>query len=161
MKLTYLQEEAGRGALDMLREWSNRGPVLKRARAQLKHAVGDALSGSWDALQGARPKRGAERAHQRLLEVVERDRALKAAVADAAPRRAEPAQARPAASPASEPDSGRAEQTVTYEPIRTRTLARLLEAQGYKKRALAIYESLLAEAPEDEALQAEVQRLRG
>ena len=46
------------------------------------------------------------------------------------------------------------------EPIRTRTMARLLAAQGYRVRALAIYRALLAECPSDTELQAELERLR-
>ncbi len=45
------------------------------------------------------------------------------------------------------------------EPIRTRTMARLLAAQGYRKRALSIYEHLLA-LGDDPALRAEADALR-
>jgi hypothetical protein len=46
------------------------------------------------------------------------------------------------------------------EPIRTRTMARLLASHGYHDRALAIYEHLLAEQPDDEALRAEAATAR-
>lgn len=45
------------------------------------------------------------------------------------------------------------------EPIRTRTMARLLAAQGHRARALAIYDALMAADP-DPDLRAEAQRLR-
>ncbi|MET0339888.1 MAG: hypothetical protein ABW252_02760 [Polyangiales bacterium] len=46
------------------------------------------------------------------------------------------------------------------EPIRTRTMARLLASQGYVDRALVIYEHLLAEAPDDDTLRVEVDKAR-
>jgi hypothetical protein len=46
------------------------------------------------------------------------------------------------------------------EPIRTRTLARLLAQQGHRQRALAMYEALLAEVPEDDDLRAERDELK-
>lgn len=45
------------------------------------------------------------------------------------------------------------------EPIRTRTMARLLAAQGHRARALAIYDALMAVDP-DPSLLAEAERLR-
>jgi hypothetical protein len=51
-------------------------------------------------------------------------------------------------------------QRVKHEPIRTRTMARLLAAQGYRQRALAIYEELLAAPGADETLRAEAEALR-
>lgn len=45
------------------------------------------------------------------------------------------------------------------EPIRTRTMARLLAAQGHPARALAIYDALMATDP-DPSLRAEAERLR-
>ena len=44
--------------------------------------------------------------------------------------------------------------------IRTRTMARLLAKQGYRERALAIYEELIVRRPDDEVLQAEWHALR-
>jgi hypothetical protein len=46
------------------------------------------------------------------------------------------------------------------EPIRTRTMARLLASQGYLERALTIYEHLLAEQPDDPTLCAETEAAR-
>jgi predicted Zn-dependent protease len=40
------------------------------------------------------------------------------------------------------------------EPIRTRTMARLLAAQGYPRRALAILQELHVRDPEDTEVQA-------
>lgn len=45
------------------------------------------------------------------------------------------------------------------EPIRTRTMAKLLAAQGHRERALSIYEHLLRE-DQDETLKAEANALR-
>jgi hypothetical protein len=39
-------------------------------------------------------------------------------------------------------------------------MARLLAVQGYRKRALSIYDELLARDPHDPALRAEADRLR-
>ena len=46
------------------------------------------------------------------------------------------------------------------EPIRTRTMARLLVSHGYLSRALTIYEHLLAEQSGDDGLRAEVEGVR-
>lgn len=54
---------------------------------------------------------------------------------------------------AEEPRSG-------SEPIRTRTMARLLAGHGYKARALSIYDELLAWRPDDAELRAEADALR-
>jgi hypothetical protein len=115
----------------------------------------------------------AERNTDRLRDVLGRDRAL-AVGARAEPGRGRPASAPPALTvvPAPAPATpSTAElaaaltaeerpQRVKHEPIRTRTMARLLAAQGYRQRALAIYEELLAEAGADDALRAEAEALR-
>ena len=46
------------------------------------------------------------------------------------------------------------------EPVPTRTMARLLGAQGHPKRALAIYERLLKSSPNDSELAAEMNALK-
>jgi hypothetical protein len=46
------------------------------------------------------------------------------------------------------------------EPIRTRSMARLLAGQGHRKRALKIYDALLAIDGSDESLRAEADALR-
>lgn len=46
------------------------------------------------------------------------------------------------------------------EPIRTRTMARLLASQGYLERALMIYDHLLAQTPDDDTLRVEAARAR-
>jgi hypothetical protein len=115
---------------------------------------------------------------QRMREVIERDRALVAAspersvaltaveaVVSAPPSEVplvDPSDAVPAA-PAPAPASA-AERCEAVpeggEPIRTRTMAKLLARQGYRLRALAIYEHLLARTPDDAALRAEADQLR-
>ncbi|HEX6244697.1 MAG TPA: hypothetical protein VFZ61_27450 [Polyangiales bacterium] len=154
-----------------------------RTRAVLGQLVGDVLSAPLDALEtrlarhpwlGERAGAAGAPAAGRLREVLDRDRALVAAqpesemtvsVARALPSK-EPA---PEQSPAPtqvprdavavtpELDPHDAQE----EPIRTRTMARLLGAQGYRARALAIYQALLAESPGDDELRAEAERLRG
>lgn len=52
------------------------------------------------------------------------------------------------------------EPPLPREPIRTRTMAILLASQGHRRRALSIYEELLAKEPEDAILRAEVEALR-
>ncbi|HEX5661024.1 MAG TPA: hypothetical protein VFX59_27720, partial [Polyangiales bacterium] len=46
------------------------------------------------------------------------------------------------------------------EPIRTRTMAKLLLSQGHPERALSIYEALIAEGASDPVLLAEADALR-
>jgi hypothetical protein len=80
-----------------------------------------------------------------------------AAPAPAAP---EPPAAEPpaaAATPASAPASPLPPDD---EPIRTRTLARLLAQQGHRQRAAAMYEALLEKQPDDDELRAELAGLR-
>lgn len=70
----------------------------------------------------------------------------------------------PKAAPAAATSRSHAEprasgQAADAEPIRTRTMARLLAAQGHPARALAIYDALMADDP-DPSLRAEAERLR-
>lgn len=58
-----------------------------------------------------------------------------------------------ALAPADDGDAGE-------EPIRTRSMARLLAGQGHRARALKIYDALLAADASDEALRAEADALR-
>jgi hypothetical protein len=51
-------------------------------------------------------------------------------------------------------------RTFIEEPIRTRSMARLLAAQGHRERAVAIYEELLARDGEDVTLRSEVVAVR-
>jgi hypothetical protein len=117
-----------------------------------------------------------------LREVLDRDRALLAAQPDGAALATHEAVAAPlpsstaveaasapleagsapvqgtASGPTPMPED--AEADAKQEPIRTRTMARLLASQGYRMRALAIYRALLAECPSDAELQAEIERVR-
>jgi len=52
------------------------------------------------------------------------------------------------------------ESELASEPIRTRTMAKLLAGHGYKSRALAIYDHLIERAPNDASLRAEAAALR-
>jgi hypothetical protein len=148
MKLTFAQEDTVRSVASRLRGLSRTRPSFQRARAQLSHAMADALTTSFEALSDLRSG-GVEaaRTQQRLRDVVERDRALRAVVVDEKPK----------ALPTS---SSRRDELVADEPIRTRTMARLLSAQGYRKRALAIYDELLTRHPEDTVLREEAQAVR-
>jgi hypothetical protein len=71
------------------------------------------------------------------------------------PTRVGPAPTRPSA-PASAADDA----PPAREPIRTRTMARLLASQGHVRRALTIYEELLERDPEDLTLLAEIDAVR-
>lgn len=51
-------------------------------------------------------------------------------------------------------------RTFQEEPIRTRSMAQLLAAQGHRERALAIYEELIAKDSEDASLEREAASLR-
>lgn len=46
------------------------------------------------------------------------------------------------------------------DPIRTRSMAKLLALQGYRERALSIYDELIAAEPDNAELRAEADRLR-
>ncbi len=50
---------------------------------------------------------------------------------------------------------------VCKEPIRTRTMAKLLLSQGHPERALSIYEALIADGASDPVLLEEAEALRG
>jgi hypothetical protein len=161
---------------------------LAVARGQLGQAVGEAVSGSLAAL-GERlglHAQGAENT-ERLRDVVARDRALAAASpggrakpersaasgstaqesgvdasqAGSAPVVQEPVSTPEAASAPAPPPRAAEWTPVGGEPIRTRTMARLLAAQGYRERALALYAELLLRDPEDAGLREEAERLGG
>jgi hypothetical protein len=53
-----------------------------------------------------------------------------------------------------------ATRTFVEEPIRTRSMARLLAAQGHKERALAIYAELIESQSDTDALRAEAETVR-
>lgn len=128
--------------------------------------MGDVLSAPLGALetQLARngwivPRRGAASASEsRLREVLDRDRALIAAQPALAPAVPAPV---PTSTSTPVPVAGDADNlpALEPEPIRTRTMARLLAAQGYRERALAMYRTLLAASPSDAELQHELERL--
>jgi hypothetical protein len=61
---------------------------------------------------------------------------------------------------ASASEAGSDDDTSNEEPIRTRSMARLLAGQGHKKRALAIYDALLKADAGDASLRAEADALR-
>lgn len=126
--------------------------VLRAARAQLRQVATEVLDSALQHLDNralkasrsaARTGKNQTRAPttERMREVLERDRAVTQASPTTAPRAAERA-------------------AVVDEPIRTRTLATLLAAQGYRERALAMYEWLAEQNPSDETLRAEAVSLR-
>lgn len=139
-----------------------------KAKSFVRHPLGDALDGVLSGLvalearvnlnpllatlSGARMQGEAQTT--RLREVLDRDRAL---VAAGAPLRAP---SEPPKSEATEvvPTASKPSPTCN-EPIRTRTMARLLASQGHKARALSIYDVLCASDDEPE-LHAEAERLR-
>lgn len=65
---------------------------------------------------------------------------------------------RPAPAPA--PVADAASGDAKPDPIRTRGMAKLLALQGYKDRALSIYDELIAAEPNNAELRAEADRLR-
>ena len=76
---------------------------------------------------------------------------------------AEAPQASAAETSVAEPEKrvgARKEARPKREPIRTRTMARLLAAQGHKSRALSIYDELIAADASDATLVAEAASLR-
>jgi hypothetical protein len=162
--------------------------VLKQARAQLSQAVGEVLTGSLEALgerlQGNRVLEQvglAAQAHAlRLREVVERDRAL---IASHPVEREDATGLAPGAETSTTEASttppairsalvelapfvtgatavASAVRAPCREPIRTRTMAKLLASQGHRQRALSIYDHLLAQDPSEPGLEQEASALR-
>lgn len=127
--------------------------VLKAAEG----AVADALLELEQRLPG--PPRGAQTT-RRLRDVVARDRAAAAAGVQghARPEPASTAEAAPPTAPSPAPRPAAA--ACPGEPIRTRTYARLLAAQGEPRRALAIYAHLMEGNPRDASLSIEAIELR-
>lgn len=76
---------------------------------------------------------------------------------EAAP--AEPAQPEPPATPTIV-DDGVPTRRFVEEPIRTRSMARVLLAQGHRDRALSILESIVRDNPNDPATRDDLERLR-
>lgn len=105
------------------------------------------------------PKPAAEPSVVLVAPVVEAAKAIAAPVpvvviAEAPKPAAALMSARPAPAPESAGESGGA------DPIRTRGMAKLLALQGYKDRALSIYDELIAAEPGNAELRAEADRLR-
>jgi hypothetical protein len=153
--------------------------VFGSARAQLREVAVEVLANALDALETqaakARVPAHASRSTERTREVLERDRALASSGATAlAPIRVAAPIRTSATAPGPEPTPARAPVPAHMpaptpspaptdvecdEPIRTRSMAKLLAAQGHPARALAIYRYLLAQSEGDAALEAEIVRL--
>lgn len=154
---------------------AGRARVLVAARTQLRKIADEVLETTFDTLESrvirARSaKAGLDGGRQigRTREVLERDRALASCAAPAAlPIAAAVAPAiapiAPAAVavplPAPPPPAVVPPAVVCDEPIRTRTMAQLLAAQGHPDRALSIYRYLLARDPGNASLHAEIPAL--
>lgn len=125
--------------------------LTTKARAQLEKAAYEALHGSMSLLSERLrdPSARAQGAAHRMRDVLHGDRALAAQLESmkSAAQKLTPPQP-PARPPAPKED-----------PIRTRTMARLLALQGYRERAISIYGELLARNPEDRTLAEELARL--
>jgi hypothetical protein len=142
--------------------------------ARLRGAAEELLASALGKLEGRlRGPAGPARSLERMREVLERDRAL--AFAEHTPCASPPVTAPSESSPKVEslsttvhdsqlPRRATAAQTPRAtpcdEPIRTRTFARLLAAQGHAERALSIYAYLLDREPEDATLREEEAALR-
>lgn len=139
------------------------GRLRRRARSYLGQGVGSTLAGTLGALSealGRETREDATLGKRRLEEVLERDRAQRGARVSE-PAAPSPAREKPAAKAATSSARERDEELFGVEPIRTRTMARLLAEQGYAKRALAIYDELLQRSPEDASLREAIAKLRG
>jgi hypothetical protein len=118
--------------------------------------LGMALAGARDALETIEGRVAEqltagtkERQRERTREVLERDRALAQTAVPADP----PV---PAVGTALGAAPVRDPEPACSEPIRTRSMAKLLAGQGYPHRALAIYRHLLATVGDDATLRAEI-----
>jgi hypothetical protein len=146
-----------------------------RVRRRATSYFGDALDALGGRLGRSSKNESSDRGKLRLEEVLERDRALRGreflpsepppaarAPQPAAPQPAAPRASAPQATPASGPSDAlmrsrarrEGDEPDAVEPIRTRTMARLLAAQGYPRRALAILQELHIRDPEDAEVQA-------
>ena len=122
---------------------------------QLRGMAGDLLAGALGRLEERiRGSVSPVPSLERMREVLERDRALAFAERPAASAPQHPAAPSPSMAPEAPPP------VVCDEPIRTRTFARLLAAQGHVERALSIYAYLLDQNPGDAALADEAAALR-
>jgi len=139
---------------------SVRERVLGAARAQLREVAVEVLAGALDVLETqaarARVPANPSRSIERTREVLERDRAL---VSTLVPAGLAPLADEPTAVPPG-PTAPDPAALVCDEPIRTRSMAKLLAAQGYPHRALVIYRYLLAQGEDDAALRAEIAALQ-
>ena len=137
-------------------------PNLDVVRAQLRGLASDAIADALETLESrvlGGPARGGRAGRERQLartrEVLERDRALASAtLSEEVPRPSPPPAAAIGAS------NTALDAIVCDEPIRTRSMAQLLAAQGHPERALSIYAYLLARDGSNPALHAEAAALR-
>lgn len=153
------ERERRAGALNAARS------VRDEARARLQRAASAIVASSIEALaehlpaaNAMRPQTGPDAA-ERTRTVLAIDRSTRAQASPPAPRpapRLQPAVAKPVPRPP-EPTADAAPPC--DEPIRTRSMARLLAKQGHPSRALAILE-YLARSGADAELQAEIEALR-
>ncbi len=161
--------QAGQRALGVVSALRARAGAL--SSAQLREAAGDLVADALGKLEGRlRGPAGAARSSERMREVLERDRALAFATHAASPLAPSPASAgRADVAPVQVVSPGASSHPkappvpvagICHEPIRTRTFARLLAAQGHVERALAIYTHLLDQSPDDAALREETAALR-
>ena len=129
------------------------------ARSQLRAVVEDAMHSSLQALtqpRAAAKQLDAAAVGERLRDAVYRDRGLRAALAQSAHP---PAACSGEGAPGAVHAPPTADDAAAYEPIRTRTMARLLAQQGAYARALRMYDAILEEDP-DPRLQHEADALR-
>jgi hypothetical protein len=169
-----IRERILRAAREQLREAA--GDALATALDALDTRVRGEASGTRD-------RRG--RQVDRMREMIERDRALAnaarverasrpaspapppipapaASTNERASRAPEPAAPAPNCAPAApaKPAASSPPAVVCNEPIRTRSMAKLLASQGYAERALTIYAYLIAQNGSDPSLQAEAAAVR-
>ena len=147
-------------------------PLRQRARAQVARVLDEALSVPLEALDDRLRRRASAAPYpgmtwitrERLHDVLRNDRngaaQTEGAAAAAAPANAGVADL--ATQAAAKPAAAAAPRLhgTCDEPIRTRSMARLLAKQGRPDRALAIYEALIALDPADAALRSELEATR-
>ena len=82
------------------------------------------------------------------------------APAQDAPTHDEPAHQAQAADDSAPAGDPKLDALLAKEPIQTRTMARILASQGHTRRALAIYQKLVQQRPDDKALRTEADAVR-
>jgi len=142
-----------------LREVLERDRALMAAQPADDGSAPDAIDGAAVALADG----GASAVEDRAVALPDEDGSLEASTARAEaiePARTEPLTVTAVPNPVTASERKERKRARGREPIRTRTMAKVLVAQGEHERALSIYQELAAQDADDASLQRELAALR-